>query len=118
MRKYRCNHPNCKELLDSRGYCEKHTPLKSDRKPFENAIRYNAAFYNTSQWRKLRKEALAEFPYCAICGISKNDTKLEVHHKIPPRGNEGLFFDKDNLIPLCPLCHKAETQREINNRRQ
>jgi 5-methylcytosine-specific restriction protein A len=84
-----------------------------NRKPFENAIRYNEELYKTSQWRKLRKEILKEQPVCSKCGADKG---LHIHHIVPPRGNIELFYDRYNLITICGDCHRLETAREINNR--
>ena len=109
MRAKICNFPSCNKLIkqDER-YCESH--IKPKVKPFENAVRHNEGLYNTTRWRKLRKEVLSETPYCAKCGISKN---LEIHHIVPPRGNEGLFFDENNCVPVCKSCHRIITAREI-----
>lgn len=65
-----------------------------------------------SQWGKARKEVLASFPFCAVCGTTRN---LQVHHIIPFR----LTFDnsKANLVPLCTTHHRwvetmfVETER-------
>jgi 5-methylcytosine-specific restriction endonuclease McrA len=87
---------------------------KKEKTPFENAIRYNESLYNTTAWRKLRKEVLKEQPVCTKCGA---DTKLEVHHIIPPRGNEELFFDRDNCVTVCQSCHRILTSKEIRERK-
>jgi len=55
-----------------------------------------------SQWNKTRKEVLRHFPFCALCGTTRN---LQVHHIIPFR----LTHDNSlkNLIPLCTKHHKV-----------
>jgi len=57
-----------------------------------------------SQWRKVRKEHLRKYPYCAFCLKTK---KLSVHHIIPYAENPALELDPDNLITLCTkrYCH-------------
>jgi 5-methylcytosine-specific restriction endonuclease McrA len=108
MRKKICSYPGCNTLIEpTERYCAKHI---IEHKPFENAIRYNEALYNTSQWRSLRKEKIKECPYCELCGAESN---LEVHHKVPPEGNEELFFNRDNLQVVCSACHRIITAREI-----
>jgi len=108
-----CAEAGCSILIDSGSiYCSEHIPPK--RIPFKNAIRTNEKFYSTTRWRKLRKQILRDTPYCVKCGTTIN---LEIHHKIPPRGDDDLFFDADNLIPVCKRCHRLETAREILNRR-
>jgi len=93
-------------------YCPKHMPPK--RIPFANATRSNEVLYKTHRWRALRKKIIAETPYCVKCGSNSN---LQVHHKIPPRGDEDLFYEEGNCVPVCKLCHRKLTAREINNRR-
>ena len=92
-------------------YCESHIPDK--KVPFQNAVRYNNGLYNTTQWRKMRALILKENPNCVKCGISKNETVLDIHHVIPPRGNEELFFDINNCVPVCKSCHRILTVKEI-----
>jgi 5-methylcytosine-specific restriction protein A len=117
MKKKICNHSGCNNLIEqNERYCSNHQKEKG--KPFEGAIRYNEAVYKTSQWRTLRKKVLAEQPFCAKCGLTDKETKLEVHHIIPPRGNEELFFDRNNLVSVCTICHKYLTNREIGNRKK
>jgi 5-methylcytosine-specific restriction protein A len=115
MRKKICNFPGCNELIDiSERYCQQHK--KEQPPPFISAIRYNEKLYKTTQWKQLRSRILKEQDCCFKCGISKNETKLEVHHIIPPRGNEALFFDENNLAAVCPVCHKIITNKEIRTR--
>jgi 5-methylcytosine-specific restriction endonuclease McrA len=61
---------------------------------------------------------LKEYPYCVKCGIGKNETPLHVHHIVEPRGNEELFFNKDNLVPVCDACHRVLTAEEIRKRKE
>jgi 5-methylcytosine-specific restriction protein A len=103
-------------LLESPGYCEEHIIIEKT-KPFSGAIRYNEKLYNTTRWKQLRTKVLKEQDCCFKCGIDKSETKLEVHHIIPPRGNEELFFDENNLAAVCPVCHKIITNKEIENRK-
>jgi 5-methylcytosine-specific restriction protein A len=118
MRKKICNYPGCNTLIDmNERYCKEHTrPPKTEA--FKNAGRSNTSLYNTVRWRKLRNKILKEYPCCFKCGIGKDETRLEVHHKIEPRGNEELFFDEDNLITVCGTCHRVITAAEIRNRRE
>jgi 5-methylcytosine-specific restriction protein A len=112
-----CNSPGCNELIPpTERYCPRHK--KEPGKPFSSAIRFNEELYHTSQWRKLRATILKEQPNCSKCGISGSESKLEVHHIIPPRGNEELFFDENNLVSVCPVCHKIITNKEIGNRKK
>lgn len=97
-------------------YCEEHKAKadKMKQKPFANATRSNP-FYQTSQWRKLRKEHLEENPFCVVCGTDKD---LSVDHITDPRGNEELFFNEGNLQTLCRLHHRIKTAKEIRERKK
>jgi 5-methylcytosine-specific restriction protein A len=106
MKKKICNYSGCSKLIDSNErYCKEHQYTSV---PFQNAKRYNETLYNTSQWRKLRKEILKEQPNCCRCGT---DTDLQVHHIIPPKGDEDSFYDKSNLTTICSSCHRIENKQ-------
>lgn len=112
MRKKICSYAGCNVLIEyskTNSRCSKHPSI-----PFINASRANQMLYQTPEWRRLRKEMLNDYPTCKICGGSNN---LEVDHIVSPRGNESLFFDKDNLQVLCRDCHSNKTNIEIRNRR-
>ena len=111
MRAKICREPGCDALIrEPETYCDRHR--KPERKPFEKAIRYNTEFYKTARWRNLRRRVLDETPHCVRCGASRDEARLEVHHARPPRGDEELFFDEGNLVPVCRRCHGAITGRE------
>jgi 5-methylcytosine-specific restriction endonuclease McrA len=116
MKRKICNYPGCTTLIAmTERYCGEHK--RENSTPFQNAVRTNAALYNTDRWKKLRSKIVKEHPYCSRCGISKKESRLEVHHIIAPRGSEELFFDEDNLVPVCESCHSVLTAQEINSRR-
>lgn len=104
------------------GYCERHKQYgiqkEAERKavatPFQKAEHPNQELYNTMKWRKLRQEIINEQEACSMCG---RDSKLEVHHKIQPKGNDDLFYDKDNLLLVCFWCHLKLSARERSRRR-
>jgi 5-methylcytosine-specific restriction protein A len=99
-------------------YCARHIHEQPARKCFEKAERFNSQLYNTGRWKQLRKRIIKEQPYCFKCGAGVNDVTLEVHHRIPPKGNEELFFDEDNVICVCPSCHRILTGIEIAERKK
>jgi 5-methylcytosine-specific restriction endonuclease McrA len=80
----------------------------------------NDAFYRSPRWRRIVKEATqAPGAHCAY-GISPRCTgtkRLEVHHPIPPRGDEDLFFDPENRELACHNCHAEITLKEVRMRR-
>ena len=67
------------------------------------------------RWRKLRKTFLTENPLCVMCMDEGRVTSAEeVDHIEQHNGNKELFYDLDNLQPLCRFHHrtiKAEIER-------
>lgn len=60
----------------------------------------------TSSFWYYRKNAFKNYPHeCAICKWNEDDDVLEVHHIDENRQNNEI----DNLIILCPTCHKKLT---------
>jgi 5-methylcytosine-specific restriction endonuclease McrA len=76
--------------------------------------RANEGLYNTWEWKKLRKRE--ETGYCEQCG--REDERLDVHHRVPPRGDRELFYDYNNLVSLCRDCHNVITRIESAERRR
>ena len=70
-------------------------------------------------WNQQRYTALnRDFFTCQNCGKSDRDQLLHVHHKIPFRQFEDYLKANDlqNLITLCPECHKkAESVLRIRS---
>jgi 5-methylcytosine-specific restriction protein A len=120
MKRYLCRFPGCRELLEKSGYCKVHTKQNANktRKPFEGAIRSNESLYRTYKWKQLQKKVIARDERCNYCGIPKTECQLQAHHLIPPRGNEDLFYDEQNLVAVCYDCHAVITQMEINSRKK
>lgn len=112
-----CRAPNCSNYaVEGHCYCAEHLKESQEKhKAFENAKRSNEEFYHTSRWRMLRTEVVREQGCCQCCGT---DTDLTVDHIIDPRGDEQLFFDKQNLQVLCKDCHRIKTAHEIAERKK
>jgi DEAD/DEAH box helicase domain-containing protein len=65
------------------------------------------------EWPKIRKMVLERDQYrCQICGSHGNAALLHVHHRIPFRSfhNTEEANQLENLITLCPNCHKIAEQ--------
>ena len=61
---------------------------------------------NSNGFASYRKQALRHYPNeCAVCGYNEEIDILEVHHIDENRQNNNL----ENLIILCPNCHKKLT---------
>ena len=65
------------------------------------------------KWYSEKKRFLKDFPFCKRC---EDEGKLTmatiVHHKIPHRGDEFLFWDKSNWEATCEHHHNVVIQSE------
>ena len=54
-------------------------------------------------WKDMRKLLIEQSPYCEVCGYSKDETHLIVHHK----SYEHMCFEDENndCCVLCDHCH-------------
>jgi hypothetical protein len=60
----------------------------------------------SGEWRRVRNQHIASFPYCALCGAEARFLKpLEVHHIKPFHLHPELELDTNNLVVLCRNCH-------------
>ncbi|MBL0937178.1 MAG: HNH endonuclease [Rhizobiaceae bacterium] len=62
----------------------------------------------TSAWQKARAAFLRMYPYCRHNGCGRAATI--VHHVIPHKGNDRLFWDRCNWMPVCQPCHNGPLQ--------
>lgn len=75
------------------------------------------AWYNTRRWRKLRLRVFERDGY--ICQATGVLLLGEAHapdspvcdHKVPHRGDPGLFWDEENLQSVSKAWHDSEKQR-------
>lgn len=72
------------------------------RRPNSSARGYSGA------WDRAKAAFLAKHPFCRRCG----DPATTVDHVIPHRGDERLFWDRENWQPLCARDHNSAKQRE------
>jgi 5-methylcytosine-specific restriction enzyme A len=67
----------------------------------------DAAFYNSHQWRKLRKMVLSANPICVECSRIAN-----VVDHIKPIQQGGARYELANLQPMCTSCHNSKRAHE------
>ena len=68
--------------------------------------------YSTKAWHSLRAAQLREQPLCKYCmDTGKVQAANIVDHIQPHRGDEGLFYDPNNLQSLCKTCHDSTKQQ-------
>ena len=90
------------------------TRLIDSRSPEARAYR---EWYKTPAWRALRAEVLRREPRCRTCALAGNNTAATLaDHVVPHRGDPHLFFNIDNLQPLCDV-HHTDKQRIENGGR-
>jgi 5-methylcytosine-specific restriction protein A len=66
-----------------------------------------------SRWRKLRSYFLANNPLCLVCQDEGKVTPATVvDHHVAHKGDESLFWDINNLRPMCVSCHSRKTARQ------
>lgn len=63
-----------------------------------------------SAWQKARAGYLLKHPRCAMCG----EPASHVDHRIAHRGDQRLFWEKNNWQPLCETCHNKRKQIQEN----
>jgi 5-methylcytosine-specific restriction protein A len=105
-----CKYPACRRTVDkNEGYCKEHKWSKTEkeqRKKQYNGYKYTySTSYQNRKWRAFRLRYLKYYPYCTICG-EKSEV---IDHIIPHRGDEQLFWNERNYMPLCKKCHDTKT---------
>lgn len=66
-----------------------------------------------SKWQKARLAFLAANPLCIRCEAKGRAVPAAVvDPRIQHRGNQKLFWDRNNWEPACKRCHGGEIQRE------
>ena|SRR5215216_2743747 len=64
------------------------------------------------KWQQARAGYLAKHPLCVMCkadGMVRLATVVD--HKVAHRGDQGLFWDRNNWQSLCKPHHDSEAQK-------
>ena len=71
----------------------------------------NSSKWVGGTWKYWRRETLIRDDYtCQICGL--RDTEImDVDHIKPKKSFPELVFELNNLVTLCPNCHRRKTIR-------
>jgi 5-methylcytosine-specific restriction endonuclease McrA len=69
--------------------------------------------YASARWRALRRQVLAEQPWCATAGCM--ELTHDVDHKVALQDG-GAPFDRDNVWGLCKRHHSSKTNKEVRER--
>lgn len=103
-----CRHPGCPELIPyGQKYCETHKKLHPEETRSAGKRGYG------SRWQKFSRNYLKEHPLCVRCQKEGKYVRATVvDHIKPHRGDPKLFWDVENMQPLCKSCHDRKTRRE------
>jgi 5-methylcytosine-specific restriction endonuclease McrA len=72
------------------------------------------AFYNTAEWKALRKYVLSIEPLCRRCKVENKLVPASVvDHIIDISDNPDIRLDVNNLQPLCKSCHSSKTIKKL-----
>ena len=103
---HECNHYGCHQLTSER-FCEKHKHNYDNSRDSASKRGYGR------RWRISSKAFLVNHPFCVRCLAKGTYTPATiVDHIKPHKGNQTLFWDKNNWQPLCKLCHDKKTATE------
>lgn len=109
-----CRISGCyRRAVDGMNCCFEHSDREREfqyRRPQRRKSAEWHSLYNSARWRGISKRFLVRYPYCFICGAPAT----VADHVIPHRGDMNLFYDEENLQPLCTRHHNAKTLRENN----
>lgn len=67
-------------------------------------------------WQQAREQYLRANPLCVYCkrkGLLTAATVVD--HMVAHRGDQELFWDRENWQSLCATCHSGDKQREEAN---
>lgn len=69
-------------------------------------------YAETIYWSKIREEVLIRDDYtCQVC-LSKASTRFHIHHIL--KRKEGGTDHLDNLVTVCPHCHRVADNKLYN----
>ena len=108
-----CRMAGCRNRCeDGKQYCPEHQLVveRARRKRLEGDE--CAEFYQTREWRMLRKEVLTAEPLCRICREHGRLTPATIVDHIMPIRQGGDKMDRSNLQPLCARCHERKSIEE------
>lgn len=79
--------------------------------------RSDSGFYNTPEWKKIRKIIIDKYGYvCMKCGTE--DESICVDHIKPLSKYPELKFEENNMQTLCNLCNLIKSNRDETDYRK
>lgn len=105
-----CRYVGCRKLVRS-GFCDDHGASRQHAKKVYDKARGSSTQrgYNY-RWQKSRLVFLDEHPLCVYCQREgRVVVATVVDHVIPHKGDQSIFWDRDNWQSLCKQCHDRKT---------
>lgn len=99
--------------------------LQKKKRKTENSEKRKerSKYYNLKKWKDIRTAYLINNPLCTYCLAEGIITPAEdIHHKISFMSGKNeiekmqLFFDSNNLVALCKVCHGNIHSFQQNNK--
>ena len=106
-----CKYPDCSKLTYGK-YCEEHQKLIDKNYNLYERDKVNQKFYQSAEWKALRKLKLSINPLCEECLKSRRFVKATMADHIKPINQGGLPLDINNLQSLCRSCHSIKSAKE------
>ena len=114
MPKKICNMPACNRLIDmDKTYCLDHGTKQTVYSKYTRDKK-SAKFYNSTAWRKKRKEIMQEFNgLCQECKANGVIREADVVDHIKElKDYPELALENSNLKPLCHTCHNLKSTKK------
>lgn len=108
-----CSAPGCGKLTHDR-YCDQHAVAAKEEKRETERQRGSASARGYGRpWQKYRAGFIRNNPLCCVCEAEgRVEPTTDVDHIKPHRGDQKLFWDKNNHQGLCHPCHSRKTATE------
>lgn len=101
-----CAEPGCPALVVS-GRCEPHAKHHQRRTDARRGSAHERGY--DYRWRQYSRAFIRRHPLCAICAAEGRTTATEcVDHIVPHKGDESLFWDRNNHQPACITCNSRK----------
>ena len=104
-----CRRSGCPELVEpGEGYCPKHKKENNRYIKQNRTDKDIAPFYDSKEWKRLRKLKLATNPLCEVCEREGRTTIATiVHHKEEIRKGGDYLPTLEELESVCLPCHSG-----------
>ena len=106
-----CSYPGCPKLTDDL-YCEEHKKLMDRNYNKYERDKVSQRFYQSTEWKALKKKVLNYEPLCRECKKNGKLTKATMVDHIVEIKKGGAPLDINNLQPLCWSCHSRKSAKE------